>query len=732
MANSHKPVAFALALVSVLCIALTVRSLADISSPPPSPSFESTDPCTILSHLETTEITRRDVAACYKSIEFNPDFANITLDSLQTLFNDFFIFRDSALTPNLTQPFSSEPVDALARIEQIRQTKYFADFDFQEDLIMLAESLNDAHVSYWPTCYTSFIFMQPFTLYAPVVNSKQSIRVFDMSGSDIHDCEVLTINEQDAQSHIQAWADKYTGESKDPGARFNLALGEVYRDPETQNWDMYMMGLFSARNRLPETDDLIYHLRCDSNDNNVNGPKDMKFRVPWLVVDGPTPGTFKDTTSFLENVCYATSQSQLTSEDAPLALRTVNKVYRKAGHKINGVKHTSKRKYADYFQGLYSGKDKLVFKKGSIEIERGEGEEGFPVVVHQKSSINLQNATFIAGRDAVAVYQLMSRPNVGILAISSLEWEDDEVEVSAIQSYLEMLAQRSVTHIIIDTTGNTGGYISSMTNLVNVFFPSEDKQTNSHPARFRLIAEVSKLAAADLVNADIDTYYEPEILANRTTQQKFTNDDLFRQPVSLKINDRVAEYTDLFFMAEDYVLPLNNTNNQTLAGRTQHPWLHNAANITILTSGLCGSACGMFSDLLVRQHGVKAVAVGGYHHPRNNNTTGDNGSGRNNTSDYVSEALSMFSYAGGSIITLDELIESFEDLSVLPPPKLMRLPYKGFCSIPFIEIYAGNDTIPLDYSPARHIAAHRLAYTPENAWNRDSLWTAVADTVWAI
>ncbi|ORZ10941.1 hypothetical protein BCR41DRAFT_423460 [Lobosporangium transversale] len=662
MANSHKPVAFALALVSVLCIALTVRSLADISSPPPSPSFESTDPCTILSHLETTEITRRDVAACYKSIEFNPDFANITLDSLQTLFNDFFIFRDSALTPNLTQPFSSEPVDALARIEQIRQTKYFADFDFQEDLIMLAESLNDAHVSYWPTCYTSFIFMQPFTLYAPVVNSKQSIRVFDMSGSDIHDCEVLTINEQDAQSHIQAWADKYTGESKDPGARFNLALGEVYRDPETQNWDMYMMGLFSARNRLPETDDLIYHLRCDSNDNNVNGPKDMKFRVPWLVVDGPTPGTFKDTTSFLENVCYATSQSQLTSEDAPLALRTVNKVYRKAGLK------------------------------------------------------SMESSTRVsARRDAVAVYQLMSRPNVGILAISSLEWEDDEVEVSAIQSYLEMLAQRSVTHIIIDTTGNTGGYISSMTNLVNVFFPSEDKQTNSHPARFRLIAEVSKLAAADLDNP-----------------AKVHNDDLFRQPVSLKINDRVAEYTDLFFMAEDYVLPLNNTNNQTLAGRTQHPWLHNAANITILTSGLCGSACGMFSDLLVRQHGVKAVAVGGYHHPRNNNTTGDNGSGRNNTSDYVSEALSMFSYAGGSIITLDELIESFEDLSVLPPPKLMRLPYKGFCSIPFIEIYAGNDTIPLDYSPARHIAAHRLAYTPENAWNRDSLWTAVADTVWAI
>jgi len=127
----------------LLSAAVAVVCAAPIAPPP------AHDPCAVLSaSLAKSTTTMPQVAACYKSIPFDPNQAGVTLDSLYTLYDQFFIFRDSAMTPNLPLPFTQPPVDVLAGINQLRTKKYTTDYDFHADLALLARSLNDAHVTY--------------------------------------------------------------------------------------------------------------------------------------------------------------------------------------------------------------------------------------------------------------------------------------------------------------------------------------------------------------------------------------------------------------------------------------------------------------------------------------------------------------------------------------------------------------------------------------------------------
>ncbi|KAG0001875.1 hypothetical protein BGZ80_010666 [Entomortierella chlamydospora] len=630
------------------------------------------DPCAILGSLNTNETTVQHVADCYNSIEFNSTEAKATLDSLHILYDDFFVFRDSALTPDLALPFVSEPVDVLSGLDAIRGKSYAQDYEFHSDLALLIKSLNDAHCTYSPNCYNSFIFKQPLALYAPVVDGHQSIRVFlDTTGQDYTDCEVLEINGLDARSYIQAWADRYSGFSKDAGVRFNNALVSHMYNAETQTWSLNM-GAITETSILPSSSHVDYRLRC-----GPNGPghgHSFHLNAPWSIVNAPAPGTFTDKASFLQQICLAAPAS------APTPQLAVNLGPR------NQVPVTESESLTLYRRKVHM--QEFNEKKRLLE-KRADGSE-------QVSELkDLPDATFVDGA-VTAVYQLKSKPSVGVLVIPTM-LVNTSTEVPAIQARLALLAERNVTNIIIDTSSNGGGDVSFAYLLSTIFFPSLDKKANSHLARFKVTPAATALASANLANTSTSSYFDPRLLTNKATGLAFATNP-FLEPVTMKINDHEAEYTDEFYINFDPTMVDQNVT---------HPWTGDASKITLLTDGQCGSACGMTTDLFVK-HGVKAVGVGGH----------------------SKSELSMFSFAGASVIGLDAIVDTFERLSV--PPTLARLPYKNQVNVDIIEIYSGNDTIPLEYNPARYAAALRLDYTPETARNHDQLWNAVAETAWSI
>ncbi|KAF9172585.1 hypothetical protein BGX21_009336 [Mortierella sp. AD011] len=645
-------------------------ALAALACAVPLPAEQ--DPCAILGSLKTNETTVQHVADCYNSIEFNSTEAKATLDSLHILYNDFFVFRDSALTPDLALPFVSEPVDVLSGLEAIREKSYAQDYEFHSDLALLIKSLNDAHCTYNPDCYNSFIFKQPLALYAPVMDGRQSIRVFtDATGQDYTDCEVLEINGLDARSYIQAWADRHSGFSKDAGVRFNNALVSHMYNAETQTWSLNM-GAITETSTLPSSSHVDYRLRCEP-----NGPgrgQSFHFNAPWSIVNAPAPGTFTDKASFLQQICLTTPASALTPQVA------VNLGPR------NQVPVTESESLTLYRRKVHM--QEFNEKRRLLE-KRADGGE---LVSELK---DLPDATFVDGA-VTAVYQLKSKPNVGVLVVPTM-LVNTSTEVPAIQARLALLAERNVTNIIIDTSSNGGGDVSFACLLSTIFFPSLDKKANSQLARFKVTPAATALASANLANTSTSSYFDPRLLTNKVTGLTFTTNP-FLEPVVIKINDHEAEYTDEFYINFDPTMVDQNVT---------HPWTGDASKITLLTDGQCGSACGMTTDLFVK-HGVKVVGVGGH----------------------SKSELSMFSFAGASVIGLDAIVDTFERLSV--PSTLARLPYKNQVNIDIIEIYSGNDTTPLEYNPARYAAALRLDYTPETARNHDQLWNAVAETAWSI
>ncbi|KAG9322428.1 hypothetical protein KVV02_004782, partial [Mortierella alpina] len=338
------------------------------------------DPCAVLVGINATETTVQHVSDCYKSIGFNSLHTTTTLDSLYSLYNDFFIFRDAALTPDLALLFTSKPVDVLAELEKIRQTEYTSDFDFHSDLTALAH--------------------------------------------------------------------------------------------------------FYTTNKSPTL--LIATTPSCFNENKL----DPKYLLPMT-----------------ESEALSLHRRELHPQE-------------------------------------YVEKQKSVMTR---RTDRGTAP----------SLPDLPDAVFVAG-EVTAAYQLKSKPNVGVLVVP-----------------------------------------------------------------------------------------------------------------------------------------------------TMGPWTNDASKIVILTDGQCGSACGMVNEHFVREHGVKAVAVGGH----------------------VDKGLPMLSFAGAAVLGLNDIAGAFERLSVLPT--LARLPYKSTVNIAAIELYSGNDTIPLEYNSERYVAALRLDYTPETARNHDLLWGAVADTAWS-
>jgi hypothetical protein len=122
-----------------------------VSSAPAAPGTvpsSSLDACGLLSTKNASLLTVTDVANCYHAIPFDPTRAKTTLETVHTLFKDYYIFTDIALNPRATKPFKNKPFDVLNRLQSIGRTKYPGDFWFHKDIHNAVDELQDGHASY--------------------------------------------------------------------------------------------------------------------------------------------------------------------------------------------------------------------------------------------------------------------------------------------------------------------------------------------------------------------------------------------------------------------------------------------------------------------------------------------------------------------------------------------------------------------------------------------------------
>ncbi|KAF9349402.1 hypothetical protein BGX26_012285 [Mortierella sp. AD094] len=481
---------------------------------------------------------------------------------------------------------------------------------------------------------------------------------------DFEECEVLTIDGVNALDAVQNYVDKYMGFSKDAGVRLNKALSANSFNTETMEWEL-VSGLFTTRSTLPERQTMIYHLKCPASRAYPEG-LDRLVNSDWEVYRLISWNPFDSTESFLRQNCYKDTDPRAHEKHEKRRADTFETDGKITRKHDWGVQAAIEPPHRDTVHPL-------------PKIQKRQYEEG-------------QVAWRIFNGSSTAFYQLAKRPNIGVVVIPTHS-VNLEKESTIMEEGFARLYSSGVRNVILDLTSNGGGYVNFAYDLVDWMFPV-DNQTSVYQSDLRASVSIKALAQADLANDDYVGYYNPGSFSDTITKKDYDT-NFFMQDRLVKRAQRRIGYTPLVYM-----------NHNLGAFEMDMPWQHDAERIVVLTDGACGSACGMSLNRLKNTHGVKSYAVGGR----------------------VGEDLSLFSFPGASVYSLDAILTDFESLGVDSPMQPLR--YKGIYRVPILEFYQEGETMPIEHNPKLYKADFHLDYTPITARHHEVLWEIVANNHW--
>ncbi|KAF9284567.1 hypothetical protein BGZ68_004602 [Mortierella alpina] len=471
-----------------LILSLSLATLSTLAAP--AASGASLGACGSLDAKQGVNLTYDDVAKCYRSIPFDSKIAASTMETIQTFVNDHYVFRDSAMTPDLMSPFSCPPVDIMKQLKSIGSVEYADDFSFHTAVSNTLNTLQDNHVGYRPDCYGIYQFTQDLLLYAPVINGKQSIHVFkDLLNRGYDDCEVKRVNGQEAFAYLSTWSSglKY---SKDAGVRLNEALASQ-RYAGDQKGFAAKPGAFAERRVLPEAPFVTYDIQCESNQQTV------ALQENWKVT----------TISGLEDKRFNSAQEYVT------------KVF---------LLNTS------------SDGDTSVNQSSDMDLEtpfspslrkRAAPDQSYETPRAQDAEPQLQGAEKIVSGGNVIIFQLKAHPKIGVVVIPSHSSSRHDKPYDRLVEGLIELHKRNVTNVIVDVQGNGGGDVSFSYRLVRAFFPSKDGFDISLPTDVRAPKIIQELAAGSF---DKGSVFDAKDYVNLETRMPYSNTNMFTKPEELE------------------------------------------------------------------------------------------------------------------------------------------------------------------------------------------------------
>ncbi|KAF9962844.1 hypothetical protein BGZ70_007852 [Mortierella alpina] len=636
-------------------------------TPLPSPPPKAKDPCSELAAQgkDSESILQFDtVRDCYRAQRYNADVAAKTLASVENLIGNVYVFLDQAKAASAA-PFKTAKVDLIAGLKKIRETKWKSDYDFNMALTYLTFSVNDGHLAYRSDCYHTATFSQPISLYAPVVDGKQAVRVFyaddtqkGVPKNSILDCAVTTIDGVPALKAVQDFTDRTSAISKDPGVRLN----DAFASTSWYNEWMISPGGFSKRWEVPQKASMDYTIQC-----GTSAPQ--KITVPWIVKpsDDFSFHTFKDTKTYWDVQCAA----PLSPYDNSSA-RNNNRTNDAVGHRTNVAPATT-----------------LYRERGTIALPKGgrNGRNGAAQTITKATEVLLTATT--------AFYKI-DKTNACVAVIASEEAAYFKFDASDYLQFiqgLETLRDGGCKKIILDMTNNGGGSVDFAYFINAVFFPSakpyfvEDLRSN---------AFVQGAAKAAIKTPTAVSVFDARGYVSMATNKPYKDASMFTKGVNYKRGGTTQTYTQKNFFEYGWpFLPL--AKNKTL------PW--KAADMAIVTNGFCGSACTMIATRFNIEHKVKTYAYGGLQ----------------------KTPLSYFSFPGGFVMDNAGIVSDLKKIKYTGKNAPVNLPVKAIFNAAVGEIYATEaSTTPLEYDTQYFAANVHLDLDAASARHPDNLWVKIA------
>ncbi|KAJ7321641.1 hypothetical protein DFH08DRAFT_753676 [Mycena albidolilacea] len=556
------------------------------------------DPCTVAS--ASSWVSSKAAHACELNVPFNKNQSLAVIDSNIKALPWYSLETWFEHSPNPLIPHDVN-VSALLSAVQAKTAKsgYKTDWDFNTAVTDAWNREADGHTLFSAACTESFSYNLPFSIAtlasSPAAHTAYPTFLvnyefpnqgrtgleayFEALGVKVRPYDgarILAIDGVDASTYLVDLATESSiykglvGAYETVNPRYMRLMSRYSADTASGAFTQEV-GRFGQRAFYPGADSVTVLLQT------AKGPKSLT--VPWAAT---FVGSGNTTASFIAETCA------LPTEAAVQNKRTVEERVQKREVNIPA---------------------RVTRKKGVVRPDnQGPVREEAQQIKSLAAPTNYAqpNLTSFGHITTLDVYQLAAHPHVGVLYFEQFEPSDGtdfESYINGISATLytglRKLKDAGVKHVLIDNSGNRGGYIYAGAVALWSLFPTDLYPGFPAVLRNHELTRQESVAAAASNDQNSEYFYGFYRDLNYTLLT--SNTQFADPPVPTTINGVADAYTQPFF--DDFGAASDVTNATAPA--------FDGLDYVIVANSICASTCSVFSSYLFQKHGVRSAVFGG-------------------------------------------------------------------------------------------------------------------------
>ncbi|KAJ3101254.1 hypothetical protein HDU97_001551 [Phlyctochytrium planicorne] len=653
-------------------------------------SVMAQDPCAGIGSVIGTFSTLTDVYACLNSISVSPAEMTDTVSTVKKLL-ELYPFLDLSEGATSPQTFSSK-VNVLSTLDTIASTTSISTaFEFHTRVIYLLNSLNDAHMKYTPTCFASlFRWVQPWHITAtyPAGSSKPLLKIAGthlkqtqqteafalwssalqgQSPLDYDGYTVVSIDGVDAVDAVQAFADKYSGYSREADSRFNKVL----------MFPVFKSGAFSNRAGGFYSTTFLGSDEPPTRQYVLKSPSgsQVTLTVPWI---GSNLIKFSSRDT-LQNFCTSAEDDDSTVVDGSKNAGTVlsKRDFEDLEDDDNDDQLNAD---VDYLQPLPTvdalAVGKMVKAASRKIFKSKQSTSGFNI--NRPVSKDPNNAFYLLSDKKTGVWVLSTFSPTGNLRDIYDSW------VANVTSGLIGLQELGATKLIVEVSGNGGGYVCASRAFTNYLMDG----TQTAIYNFRVTDTIKALWKTSFYGrnlANLNPYPSGTSIQKTKTQTRAGKESVFSGyfTTDCGAGSLTADFPKL-------------------------PRAFAAADLAFVSNGNCGSACAIMLRALRDQWSIRTYVYSGI----------------------TKTPYTPSSFEGGTITTLSKLTSPTLSTAALTSAELALLPTNFSSPITFQlsvnQAFSPNGQGGTDL-PAEWVPSQADGWLDvEDPSDKEAVWNAAA------
>ncbi|TGZ83627.1 hypothetical protein EX30DRAFT_368962 [Ascodesmis nigricans] len=588
-----------IALVAILSLASAQRSI---------------DPCTKLAieltNSQKTEypfyVPASSAIACLRAIPFDQPTALDTIQNVRRYisFYSAATYVEQQPTPELELP----PVHINRTLDQIeskvRRSQYNNNFEFDRDVYNLFGSVKDGHFTYAPTCYSELFKWEHAYPLVQVASSPDKLP--EIYTADVVSLGFDPVNIGDKVSKINGLPPSEFLEEMvktdpeadwvDPDARYNELLAFLISG-------YWVKGNFAERS--------TYY----PDPITIEFATGKKVEVEWVAkfLGAEVTGSWRDAESFYQLFC-------LQTQDKIDAVTKLRGVVLPASSEIPTKTASPMKTPLPTDDSDWSFVDA---KADNIEAPTGADKSlpAIPAYITPPSPKKLRRRQLSSSEEAQSFYPasaaFIGTPGQEI----GFYYLDSSTVVFIVTAFLEIQTKSNnfltmfstfitrtiqvaksagITRILIDVTGNGGGYASLGQDMARQLFPDSEKIFFGQNMRWNPVLSAMLLQGDETqINGsffDIGHHLQPD------------GTDFNSMADMLGPVHRDGDYFTKISIPDE--IETNEEMNDVLEQDYSGPDPFKQKNVVVVTSGMCGSTCALFVEALTAA-GARTVVFGG-------------------------------------------------------------------------------------------------------------------------